>query len=72
MDIERRLAFLLSLGDKLRGLTRPDAIKAAAAEALGFQLGAARVGYGEIDLSGTRISTVPRLGCGRTSYQSQV
>jgi PAS domain S-box-containing protein len=45
---ERRQAFLLSLWDRLRALTEPRAIMSTAAEALGRHLGAARVGYGQV------------------------
>ncbi|WP_158266466.1 GAF domain-containing protein [Allosphingosinicella deserti] len=50
-----RQSFLLALGDRLRGLAGADAIKAAAAEALGRALGVPRVGYGEIDAAGQRV-----------------
>lgn len=46
---ERRQAFQLDLSDKLRRLVEPKDITATAAESLGRHLGAARVGYGEID-----------------------
>ncbi len=46
---EGRQAFLLALGDGLRGLTDPAAVMATAAGALGRHLSASRVGYGEID-----------------------
>jgi PAS domain S-box-containing protein len=46
---ERRLAFQVKLADKIRGLNRPDEVKAAAAAMLGDYLGAARVGFAEID-----------------------
>jgi PAS domain S-box-containing protein len=46
---ERRLAFQVRLADRLRGLNRPDEVKAAAAAMLGEYLGAARVGFAEID-----------------------
>jgi len=47
---ERRHAFLLMLGDRLRGRSDPVAIMEAASEALGRHLAVSRVGYGEIDL----------------------
>jgi hypothetical protein len=47
---ERRHAFLLMLGDRLRGRSDPVAIMATASEALGRHLAVSRVGYGEIDL----------------------
>jgi PAS domain S-box-containing protein len=49
---ERRLRFQIDLGKHLLGLVDPRAIMAAAAELLGRHLGAARVGYGEVDATG--------------------
>jgi PAS domain S-box-containing protein len=46
---ERRSAFRLSLEQRLRDLDDPVDVMAAASEALGRELGIARVGYGEID-----------------------
>ncbi len=46
---ERRNRFLLALSDHMRTLSDPQAIIAAAAEALGRHLGANRVGYGEVE-----------------------
>lgn len=48
----RRDAFRLSLERKLRGIADPVSIMSVAAEALGRELGIARVGYGEIDPAG--------------------
>lgn len=48
----RRAAFRLSLERQLRGIADPVAIMSVAAEALGKELGIARVGYGEIDPTG--------------------
>jgi PAS domain S-box-containing protein len=45
---ERRQAFLLALEEALRGLIQPRAIMDAAVSALGRHLGAARVGYSEV------------------------
>jgi len=45
---EARQAFLLDLQDSLRGLTEPKAILSAAATHLGRHLGAARIGYSEV------------------------
>jgi PAS domain S-box-containing protein len=50
---ERRQAFRLRLEERLRGLADPKAAMASAAEALGLHLGVGRVGYGEVDASGT-------------------
>jgi PAS domain S-box-containing protein len=46
---QRRLAFQVELADALRGLDDPEAVKAAAASLLGRYLGAARVGFAEVD-----------------------
>ena len=43
-----RETFVLGLLDRLRNLTEPTAIIAEAIEALGQQLGANRVGYGQM------------------------
>jgi PAS domain S-box-containing protein len=51
-EAERRQAFLLALGDRLRGLSDPEEVKAATSEALGRHVGAARAGYGEVDAAG--------------------
>ncbi|WP_129641758.1 GAF domain-containing hybrid sensor histidine kinase/response regulator [Peristeroidobacter agariperforans] len=49
---ERQLAFQLALSDKLRSLSDASEIMLTAAEMVGRQLGAGRVGYGEIEPSG--------------------
>lgn len=46
---QARQAFRLSLEEQLQRLSEPHAVMAAAAEALGRELGVARVGYGELD-----------------------
>ena len=46
---EKRLSFQVLLADRIRGLTEPDEVKTAAAAALGEYLGAARVGFVEVD-----------------------
>ncbi|WP_243368270.1 HWE histidine kinase domain-containing protein [Microvirga solisilvae] len=46
---DRRLAFLLDMGDRLRPLTDPIEISTTAAEMLGQHLGVARAGYAEVD-----------------------
>ena len=46
---ERRLSFQVAVADRLRGLSDPEEVKDAATELLGRYLGAARVGYAEID-----------------------
>jgi PAS domain S-box-containing protein len=49
---QRRLRFLIELGDRLRGPNDPCEVMAEAAERLGRHLGAGRVGYGEVDTAG--------------------
>jgi PAS domain S-box-containing protein len=49
VTVERRLSFQIMLADRLRGLSDPETVKSAATQALGEYLGAARVGYAEID-----------------------
>jgi two-component sensor histidine kinase len=51
VTLERRLSFQIRLADRLRGLHDPREVKRAAAEQLGRYLGAARVGYAEVDES---------------------
>jgi PAS domain S-box-containing protein len=46
---ERRLSFQVAVADRLRGIDDPEEVKRAATELLGRYLGAARVGYAEID-----------------------
>jgi PAS domain S-box-containing protein len=46
---EHRLSFQISLADRLRRVGDPEEVKRAATELLGRYLGAARVGYGEVD-----------------------
>ena len=46
---QQRGQFLLDLSDRLRGLSDPRAVIAAAQEALGRHLNAHRVGYGEVE-----------------------
>ncbi|KAA2211247.1 PAS domain S-box protein [Teichococcus oryzae] len=52
---ERRQTFLLRLEEDLRGLVDLQRVTLTAAEALGRHLGAARVGYGEINTAGTTV-----------------
>ncbi|HEX8263153.1 MAG TPA: HWE histidine kinase domain-containing protein, partial [Allosphingosinicella sp.] len=49
VTVERRLSFQVQLADRLRGLYDPEEVKQAAAEWLGRYLGAARVGFAELD-----------------------
>ncbi|HYD37680.1 MAG TPA: hypothetical protein VEA60_08700, partial [Allosphingosinicella sp.] len=47
--VERRLSFQVRLADRLRGIHDPEEVKQATVELLGDYLGAARVGFAEID-----------------------
>ena len=49
VTLERRLSFQVSLADRLRGVHDPEEAKQAAVEMLGSYLGAARVGWAEVD-----------------------
>jgi PAS domain S-box-containing protein len=53
---ERRLSFQVQVADRLRGLTDPEEVKAAATALLGEYLRAARVGYAEVDEAADLIS----------------
>lgn len=53
---ERRQAFLLDLEERLRGLTNPNEVTLAAAEALGRHIGAPRAGYAEMDEAGAMLT----------------
>lgn len=48
VTVARRLSYLISLADRLRLLTDPEEVKAAATAHLGQYLGAARVGYADV------------------------
>lgn len=52
---ERRLAFQIEVADRLRGISDPVEAKRAAAALLGNYLGAARVGFAEVDEEGGRL-----------------
>jgi PAS domain S-box-containing protein len=56
---ERRLAFQVEFGDRLRGISDPQTVQMTAAEVLGRHLQVARAGYGEIDAAG-EVVTVQR------------
>jgi PAS domain S-box-containing protein len=56
VTVERRLSYLIRLADRLRLLSDPEEVKAAATAHLGEYLGAARVGYAEVDEAQGRIS----------------
>ncbi|MBM6592466.1 PAS domain S-box protein [Microvirga pudoricolor] len=66
---EERHSFLLALGDRLRTISDPLDMIAAAEEALGKHLGASRVGYGEVDAT-QRHFTVERNWTDGTVAQS--
>nr|WP_210168676.1 PAS domain-containing protein [Methylobacterium sp. Leaf108] len=53
---ERRQAFMLALGDGLRGQADPRAAMQAAVDALGRHIGADRVGYGLIEPDGDTVT----------------
>jgi len=55
---ERRLAFQIQIADRLRSLARPEEVWAAAAALLGEYLGAARVGFAEVDEAADRLTIV--------------
>ncbi|HEY0412034.1 MAG TPA: HWE histidine kinase domain-containing protein [Allosphingosinicella sp.] len=56
VTVERRLSFLIRLADRLRLLNDPEDVKGAATAVLGDYLGAARVGYAEVDEAEGRIA----------------
>ncbi len=62
---ERRRSFRLALEERLRGLSDPLAITAAAAESLGRELAVAQVGYSEVDASGEFIGITRDWSDGR-------
>ncbi|WP_291832203.1 PAS domain S-box protein [Brevundimonas sp.] len=68
---ERRQTFLLSLTDRLRDLTTPDDIMAEVERSLGDELGADRVGYGEVDQERGLVSMSRDWTTGAVSAQGQ-
>ncbi len=62
---ERRQAFMAELDAQLRRLDDPIAMMAEATAALGRQLGAAQVGFGEIDAAGEYVEVQRDWGDGR-------
>jgi two-component sensor histidine kinase len=79
VTLERRLSFQVRLADRLRELHDPEEAKQAAVELLGSYLGAARVGWAEIDEARglafvqrdwTRDPDVPSFAGQRTSIAS--
>lgn len=59
-EAERNQRFLVMLGDRLRDLTDPLAILAAAGEALARHLHIPRVGYAEVDAAEERLTATGR------------
>lgn len=79
VTLERRLSFQVRLADRLRGVHDPEEAKQAAVEMLGSYLGAARVGWADIDEAQgiafvqrdwTRDPEVPSLAGQRTEITS--
>jgi PAS domain S-box-containing protein len=79
VTVERRLSFQVRLADRLRGVHDPEEAKQAAVEMLGSYLGAARVGWADIDQARglafvqrdwTRDPAVPSLAGQRTEIAS--
>lgn len=79
VNAERRLSFQVRLADRLRGIHDPEEAKQAAVDLLGSYLGAARVGWAEIDEAQgiafvqrdwTRDPAVPSLAGQRTEIES--
>lgn len=68
---ERRQTFLLSLTDRLRDLTSPDDIMVEVERSLGAELGADRVGYGEVDQERGLVSMSRDWTAGVVSAQGQ-
>lgn len=68
---ERRQSFLLRLTDALRDLTSPDDIMNEVERALGHELGADRVGYGEVDQERRLVSMTRDWTAGLGSAQGQ-
>ncbi len=68
---ERRQSFLLGLTDRLRDLTTPDDIMAEVERSLGDELGADRVGYGEVDQERGVVSMSRDWTAGIISAQGQ-
>ena len=68
---ERRQSFLLGLTDRLRDLTTPDDIMEEVERSLGAELGADRVGYGEVDQARGLVSMSRDWTAGVVSAQGQ-
>jgi len=68
---ERRQSFLLALTDRLRDLSTPDDIMVEVERSLGAELGAGRVGYGEVDQERGLVSMSRDWTSGVVSAQGQ-
>jgi PAS domain S-box-containing protein len=68
---ERRQTFLLGLADRLRDLTEPEEIMLEVERSVGVELGADRVGYGEVDQALERVSMTRDWTAGVASAQGQ-
>jgi len=68
---ERRQSFLLSLTDRLRDLTSSEAVILEVERALGVELGADRVGYGEVDQERGLVSMTRDWTAGVVSAQGE-
>jgi PAS domain S-box-containing protein len=68
---ERRQTFLLGLTDRLRDLTEPEEIMLEVERSVGVELGADRVGYGEVDQALERVSMTRDWTAGVASAQGQ-
>lgn len=68
---ERRQSFLLALTDRLRDLTSADDIMVEVERSLGAELGADRVGYGEVDQERGVVSMSRDWTAGVVSAQGQ-
>ncbi len=66
---ERRQSFLLDLTDRLRDLTSSEQVILEVERALGVELGADRVGYGEVDQERGRVSMTRDWTAGVVSAQ---
>ncbi|MDP3801444.1 PAS domain S-box protein [Brevundimonas sp.] len=68
---ERRQTFLLSLTDRVRDLATPEEVMLEAERALGSELGADRVGYGEVDQERGMVSMSRDWTAGVVSAQGE-
>ncbi|MEY4556565.1 MAG: hypothetical protein RL093_1684 [Pseudomonadota bacterium] len=68
---ERRQSFLLALVDRLRDLTSPEDVILEVERALGVELGADRVGYGEVDQERGLVSMTRDWTTGLVSAQGE-